>query len=60
MPVIFSCKEDYLAKLEELLDKEAEAERLSAETIGEGDIEFEFLERLEIYCTIRMRVPKTN
>ena len=60
MPVLFNSKEEYLAKLEEMLDKESEAERLAAETIGEGDIEFEFLERLAIYCVVRMRVPKTH
>lgn len=40
MPLTFETKDDYLNKLEECLDKEAEAERLSAETIGESGIEF--------------------
>ena len=60
MPLTFLCSKDYVEKLEEQLDKEAEAERILIETIGEGDIEYEFLERLEIYCKLRLRIPKTN
>ena len=60
MPILFKSKVEYLAKLEEMIEKEAEAERLSAETIAEADIEYEFVERLEIYSLLRMRVPKTN
>jgi len=43
-----------------MLDKEAEIERLSIETVAEEDVEFQFEEQLEIYCKMRLRVPKTH
>ena len=60
MPLTFASKEEYLAKLEEMLEKEAEIDRLSVETIAEKDVEFVFEERLEIYSRLRLRVPKTH
>ena len=42
MPATFASKADYLAKLEEQLDKEAEADRLSAEIIGKKGIKFKY------------------
>lgn len=60
MPLVFENKETYLAKLEELLDKEAQADSVELEMIGEAGVEFEFVERLAIYCKIKMHVPKTH
>ena len=60
MPLTFSSKKVYLEKLEELLDGEAEIERLSTETVAEEGVEFQFEEQLEIYCKMRLRVPKTH
>jgi len=60
MPLKFDTKEFYLFKLQEFLDKEAEIERLSLETIAEANVAFEFEERLKIYCKMKLRVPKTH
>lgn len=59
MPLQFASKEDYLDKLTELMFVEAECERLNTEMIAEKNIKFEFKERLEIYCTLWLEVPKT-
>ena len=60
MPLRFEDKHDYLEKLVELLEKESLIERLNVETIAETNVEFEFEEVLEIYCRMRLRVPKTH
>ena len=59
MPLQFETKSDYVAKLTELLFIEAECERLNTEFIAEKNIRFSFKERLAIYCTLWMQVPKT-
>ena len=59
MPLQFATKEDYVAKLTELLFVEAECERLNTEMIAEKNIRFTFKERLAIYCTLWMEIPKT-
>lgn len=38
---------------------EAEVEKLNTEMIAEKNIYFEFEEQLEIYCRLRLEVPKT-
>jgi len=60
MPLTFETKEFYLFKLEEFLEKESEIERLNLETIAESNVAYEFEERLQIYCKMRLRVPKTH
>ena len=60
IPERFECKLDYMRKLLELLRAEAEVEKLNTEVIAEEAIKYEFKERLEIYCRIEMRIPKTN
>ena len=60
MPVTFDTKEEYILKLKELIDAETAIDQLRTEVIAEKDIEFEFEEILEIYCRMKLRVPKTN
>lgn len=60
MPLTFGSKQQYLEKLQEMIEKEAVIERLAVETVAEADIEFEFEEILEIYCRMRLRIPKTH
>ena len=49
---------DYVSKLTELLMIEAESERLRTEMVAQRDISFTFLERLEIYSRLRLKIPK--
>ncbi len=58
MPLQFASKQDYIAKLSELLLVEAEVEKLSTEMIAEKNIQFQFLERLEIFSSLLLYVPK--
>lgn len=60
MPKVFRDQNEYLEKLKEVINAEAEINRLSIESIAEAGIRFEFEEVLEIYCRMRLRVPKTN
>ena len=60
MPTIFDDKRDYVEKLQELIETEAQINRLSIESIAEKDVEFTFEEILDIYCRMKLRVPKTN
>ena len=53
-------KDDYIRKLQELIDMEAEIDRLNTEVIAESGVSFVFEEVLEIYCRLKLRVPKTN
>lgn len=59
MPDTYETKEEYIKKLKELIDAESEIDRLNTEVIAEKDVVFEFEETLEIYCRIKLRVPKT-
>jgi len=59
MPIQFADKHDYIAKLSELLMMEAEVEKLNTEMIAEKNIYYEFEEQLEIYCRLRLEIPKT-
>ena len=47
-------------KLKEIIDAESKIDRLNTEVIAESNIEYEFEEILEIYCRMKLRVPKTN
>ena len=60
MPTIFDSKQEYLDKLEEMLEKEAVIARLNVETIAEAGVEFQIDEILDIYCKMTLRVPKTH
>ena len=60
MPDTYDTKEEYVEKLKELIDAETEIDRLNTEVIAEKDVTFEFEETLEIYCRMKLRVPKTN
>ncbi len=60
MPLTFDSKQEYLLKLQEMLEKESLIDRLNVEIIAEKDVQFKFEERLEIYCRMRLRVPKTH
>ena len=60
MPTSFSNKETYVQKLTELVKTEAQINKLMIESIAEKDVAFEFEEVLDIYCRLRLRVPKTN
>ena len=45
--------------LYQILKAEEKVDRLNTEVIAEEKVDFVFEEILEIYCRIRMRVPKT-
>ena len=60
IPIVFDSKQDYIRKLLELIETEAEIDRLNTEVVAEAGVSFVFKERLEIYCKIEMQVPKTN
>lgn len=60
MPRIFDDKQAYVDKLEQLIETESEINRLSMESIAENDVSFTFEEILDIYCRMKLRVPKTN
>ena len=60
MQVTFDTKNEYIAKLHELLETESTIERLNTEVIAEKDVAFVFKEIHEICCRISMKVPKTN
>lgn len=59
IPIKFESKEDYVSTLCKLLDNEAQLEQLNIEMYAESNISFQFKERLEVYCKLIMRVPKT-
>ena len=54
MPVHFASKQDYIAKLIELLVVEAECEKLNTEMTAARNIPFHFEERLEIYSKLHL------
>ena len=56
----YASKEEYIVKLKEIIDAESKIDRLNTEVIAESNIEYEFEEILEIYCRMKLRVPKTN
>lgn len=60
IPPKFESKEDYLSTLSNLLDNESQLERLNIEMYAEKDISFQFIERLEVYCKLSMRIPRTT
>ena len=60
MPNTYKDRKHYLRTIKELIDTEAELERLQIETIAEKDVDYVFEERLKVYSRIRMRVSKTN
>ena len=60
MPLKFDDKQAYVNKLEQLIETESEINRLSMESVAEKDISFTFEEMLDIYCRMKLRVPKTN
>jgi hypothetical protein len=54
MPVHFASREDYIAKLIELVVVEAHCEKLNTEMIAAKNIPFLFEERLEIFSRLRL------
>ena len=60
MPTQFANVEDYLSKLYELIETEAEVEQINQEAYAEKDVAFSFIEIYPITCKLEMWVPKTN
>ena len=58
IPTVFESRLEYGKTLRELIDKEAEIEKLNNEVITEKFIEFKIEKITNIYCRLRMRVPK--
>ena len=59
IPTLFENKKTYIKMLYQILKAEEKVDRLNTEVIAEEKVDFVFEEILEIYCRIRMRVPKT-
>ena len=59
IPPLFENKRTYMMVLYQILKAEEKVDRLNTEVIAEEKVDFVFEEILEIYCRIRMRVPKT-
>lgn len=60
VPKTYKDRKQYLRTIKELIDTEAELERLQIETIAEKDVDYVFEERLKVYSRIRMQVSKAN
>lgn len=59
MPLRFASKNDYLAKLTELLFLESQCERINTEMYAEKDVQFQFDERHHVFSSLRMQVTRS-